>query len=32
MADTVKSIFRQRKVAGKYVTDLFGETYLKKDR
>lgn len=30
MADTVKSIFRQRKVAGKYVTDLFGETYLKK--
>lgn len=29
MADTVKSIFRQRKVAGKYVTDLFGETYLK---
>lgn len=30
MADTVKSIFRQRKVAGKYVTDLFGKTYLKK--
>lgn len=30
MADTVKSIFRQRKVAGKYVIDLFGETYLKK--
>lgn len=29
MADTVKSIFRQRKVAGKYVTNLFGETYLK---
>lgn len=30
MADTVKSIFRQRKVAGKYVTNRFGETYLKK--
>ena len=30
MADTVKSIFRQRKVAGKYVTDLFGEPYVKK--
>lgn len=30
MADTVKSIFLQRKVAGKYVTDLFGKTYLKK--
>ena len=29
MTDTVKSIFRQRKVAGKYVTDLFGGTYLK---
>lgn len=29
MTDTVKSIFRQRKVVGKYVTDLFGETYLK---
>lgn len=29
MTNTVKSIFRQRKVAGKYVTNLFGETYLK---
>lgn len=29
MTDTVKSIFRQRKVAGKYVTDSFGGTYLK---
>ena len=29
MADTVKSIFRQRKVVGKYVTDLLCGTYLK---
>lgn len=29
MADIVKSIFRQRKIAGEYVTDVFCGTYLK---
>lgn len=29
MADTVKSIFRQRKVYGKYVSDFLCGTYLK---
>ena len=29
MADVVKSIFRQRKIAGKYVTHMFHGTYLK---
>jgi hypothetical protein len=29
MAEKVKSIFRQRKVAGEYATSLFCGTYLK---
>lgn len=30
MAEKVKSIFRQRKVEGEYVTSIFGTTYLEK--
>ena len=30
MAEKVKSIFRQRKVEGEYVTSIFGATYLEK--